>query len=168
MICAAGRSMELGRSSCSQLPGRCTSAPAASARAGGLCAVSRFDISGWRDRGLYPLVQGRRGARGKSRERRATAEQSPLRKHCLQKSPLPKDGFASAMERAVTLSLCSQEGAARTLVQTSFPSAPSVTFAGFDIGCGRNRRLLETCGLGSCPRFLFSESFLDNDFHLWF
>ena len=33
---AAGRSMELGRSSCSQLPGRCTSAPAASARAGGL------------------------------------------------------------------------------------------------------------------------------------
>ena len=27
--------MELGRSSCSQLPGRCTSAPAASARAGG-------------------------------------------------------------------------------------------------------------------------------------
>ena len=29
---------------------------------------SRFDISGWRDRGLYPLVQGRRGARGESTE----------------------------------------------------------------------------------------------------
>src|SRR6185437_539485 len=27
---------------------------------------SRFDISGWRDRGLYPLGQGRRGARGES------------------------------------------------------------------------------------------------------
>ena len=31
--------MELGRSSCSQLPGRCTSAPAASARAGGLYVI---------------------------------------------------------------------------------------------------------------------------------
>ena len=31
-----------------------------------LYVTSRFDISGWRDRGLYPLVQGRRGARGKS------------------------------------------------------------------------------------------------------
>ena len=56
--------MALGRSSCSQLPGRCTSAPAASARAGGSTSCSRFDISGWRDRGLYPLVQGRRDARG--------------------------------------------------------------------------------------------------------
>jgi len=27
---------------------------------------SRFDISGWRDRGLYPLGRGRRGARGES------------------------------------------------------------------------------------------------------
>ena len=35
-ISAVGRSMALGRSSCSQLPGRCTSAPAASERAGGL------------------------------------------------------------------------------------------------------------------------------------
>jgi hypothetical protein len=29
-------------------------------------SCSRFDISGWRDRGLYPLAQGRRGARGES------------------------------------------------------------------------------------------------------
>jgi hypothetical protein len=65
---------------------------------------SRFDISGWRDGGHYPVVQGRRGARGESRKTRTTAEQSPLRKHCLQKSLLPKDGFASAMERAATLS----------------------------------------------------------------
>ena len=33
---------------------------------GGSTSCSRFDISGWRDRGLYPLVQGRRGARGES------------------------------------------------------------------------------------------------------
>ena len=32
----------------------------------GLTPSSRFDISGWRDRGLYPLVQGRRDARGES------------------------------------------------------------------------------------------------------
>jgi len=32
-------------------------------------SCSRIDISGWRDHGLYPLVQGRRGARGESTER---------------------------------------------------------------------------------------------------
>jgi hypothetical protein len=37
-------------------------------KAGSSTSCSRFDISGWRDRGLYPLVQGRRGARGESTE----------------------------------------------------------------------------------------------------
>ena len=53
---AAGRSMELGRSSCSQLPGRCTSAPAASARAGGqrrALSLRHFRLA---NGVLYPLA----------------------------------------------------------------------------------------------------------------
>ena len=60
-------SMALGRSSCLQLPGRRTSAPAEPAHgAEGSYVMLSLLLSGWRDRGLYPLVQGRRGARGES------------------------------------------------------------------------------------------------------
>ena len=42
---------------------------------GGSTSCSRFDISGWRDRGLYPLVLGRRDARG-----RINTEHDPRRR----------------------------------------------------------------------------------------
>ena len=58
--------MALGRSSCWQLPGRCTSAPAASERAGGLNAVLSLRHFGLARCWSLSLGAGRRGARGKS------------------------------------------------------------------------------------------------------
>ena len=72
---------------------------------GGSTSCSRFDISGWRDRGLYPLVLGRRDARGRIKGNKGRLPSSRLVQALSTKSQLPKDDFASAMERAVALSL---------------------------------------------------------------
>ena len=72
---------------------------------GGSTSCSRFDISGWRDRGLYPLVLGRRDARGRIEGNKGRLPSSRLVQALSTKSQLPKDDFASAMERAVALSL---------------------------------------------------------------
>ena len=60
VISGLGRSLELGRSSCSQLPGR-PALPARDRQAlGGSAACFLSDISGWRAAALYPLAGGGR------------------------------------------------------------------------------------------------------------